>query len=446
VATYGAMRRTGLVAACLLVTSTLLAGPASAEGFPPCGPFPPRHAFAAAVGLDGKPIWSTPMPITQDGRGIALPPLVDGATTYLAVESTVSALDSADGHVIWQARPGTLLYNIWRYGTVLAVLSDQVGRHATVTGYDAATGAVLWRYRNPGFGMYNVVVQTSGGAVAWIREDGVVQALDLRSGKLRWSHRVAKNQMQLQFHGASVTAGAGVVLFAGKGALTAFDQRTGKRRWVRAQLPEQAYVAVAGGVVALTTAEGNGKPQRLVAMSMATGKVLWQRRFATTYQVGVEATDVGFLLTGGVDPVFREYMLAARTGKTVWSAPAQLLPQPTSAQAIAGDDLLQLTFTYDLYRKYTLWDRDLRTGHLRWKVALHGAAARAMTVAASATQVYLVGQAGSTTTKGAIRAYSRSDGHALWSLTAPTSLWLRPAIGAGHLTLAEVDAGNACPA
>jgi outer membrane protein assembly factor BamB len=252
--------------------------------------------------------------------------------------------------------------------------------------------------------------------------------------------------MQLQVHGASVTAAAGVVLFAGKGAVTAYDERTGKRRWVRAQLPEQPHVAVAHGVVVLTTDVGNGKPQRVVGMSMGTGKVLWQRRFATTYQVGVEATDVGFLLTGGVNPVFREYMLAVRTGKSLWSAPAQLLPEPTSAQTIIGNDLLQLTFSYDLYRKYTLWDRDLRTGHVRWKVALHGAAARATTVAASATQAYLIGQADSKTTKGAIRAYSLGNGHALWSLTAPASLWLRPAIGAGHLTLVEVDPGNECPA
>ena len=440
------MRRTGVVAATVLVLSTLLAGPAGANGFPPCGPFPPRHAFAAAVGLDGKQIWSTPLPISQDGGGGTLSPLVEGATTYLAVESTVSALDSADGHVIWQAQPGTWLYNLWRYGNVLAVLSDQVSKQATVTGYDAATGAVLWRYRDPGFGMYNVVVQTTGGAVAWIREDGVVQTLDLTTGKLRWSHRVAKNQRQLQAHGAAVTAADGVVLFAGNGALTAYDERTGKRRWVRAQLPEQPHVAVADGVAALTTDVGNGKPHRVVAMSMATGKVLWQRRFATTYQVGVEATDAGFLLTGGVDPVFREYMLAPRTGKTVWSASAQLLPEPTSAETIVGKDLLQLTFTYDLYRKYTLWDRDLRTGHVRWKVALHGAAARATTVAASATQVYLVGQAGSKSTKGAMHAYSLGNGHALWSLTAPTSLWLPPAVADGQVVVAEVDAGNECPA
>ena len=131
---------------------------------------------------------------------------MDGATTYLAAESTISALDSADGHLIWQAQQGTLLYNLWRYGNVLAVLSDQVGKHATVTGYDATTGSVLWRYLDPGFGMYSVVVQTTGGAAAWIREDGVLQTLDLTTGKLRWSHRVAKNQPQLQIHGASVTA------------------------------------------------------------------------------------------------------------------------------------------------------------------------------------------------------------------------------------------------
>src|SRR4051794_3379103 len=98
------MRRRAFLATTVVVLSTLLAGPSSASGFPPCGPFPPRHAFAAAVGFDGRQIWSTPLPITQDGEGVTLPPLVDGATTYLAAESSISALDSADGHVIWQVQ------------------------------------------------------------------------------------------------------------------------------------------------------------------------------------------------------------------------------------------------------------------------------------------------------------------------------------------------------
>ena len=442
------MRRRAVAVISGLVLSILVPGtvpgPALAA-FPPCGPFPPRHAYAAAVGLDGKQRWSTPLPITQDGGGFTLPPVVDGALTYVSAESSVSALDSVDGHVVWRAKAGTIPYNIWRYGSVLAVLTDQVSDHATVTAYDAATGAVDWTYVSRQ-GMYNVAVQTSDGGVAWIREDGVVQVLDLTTGKLRWSHRVAKNEMQLQVHGASVIATTGVVLFAGRGALTAYDDRTGKRRWVRTALPEQPQVAVADGVGVLTTDSSNGKPSRIVAMSLATGRVVWQRRFSTTYQVGLQSTAAGVLLTGGVDPVFREYMLVPRTGKTRWSAPAQLLPEPTSAQAIVGNDLLQVTFTYDLYRKYTLWDRDLRTGHVRWKAALHGGAARATTVAASATQVYLVGQANAKTSKGVIRAYSLKNGHALWTLTVPTSLWLPPAVGNGQLVLAEVDAGNACAA
>jgi outer membrane protein assembly factor BamB len=429
-----------------LILSTLLGGVASADGFPSCGPFPPRHAYAAAVGLDGKQRWATPLPITQAGGGFTLAPVVDGALTYVTAESTVSAIDSANGHVVWQAQAGTIPYNVWRYGSVLAVLTDQVSDHATVTAYDAATGAVHWTYVVAGSGMYNVVVQTTGGGVAWIREDGVVQVLDLTTGKLRWSHRVAKNEMQLQFHGASVTTFRGAVLFAGRGALTSYDEHTGRRRWVRTGLPEQPTLAVSDGVAVLTPDGGSGKPERIVALSLASGKVLWQRRFSTTYQVGLEATPAGFLLTGGIYPVFREYLLAPRTGKTIWSAPAQLLPQPTAAETIVGNDLLQLTFTYDLYRKYTLWDRDLRTGHVRWKVALHGGAARATTVAASATQVYLVGQANSRTTKGAVRAYSLANGHALWSLTAPTSLWLPPAFGNDQLVLDEIDVGDDCPA
>jgi outer membrane protein assembly factor BamB len=432
-------------AVCLLALSGTTAAAAAPA---PCGPpFPTRHAYARAVSDDGTTRWTTQLSIDQNADGFALPPLLDGAIDYVAQDGYVSALDSADGHLIWQVKPGATVYNTWRYGDVLAVLADQVSNHANVTGYDAATGAVRWRYRIPGLGLYNTVAQTAGGGAAWIRQDGVVQTLDLVTGKLRWSVRVAKNEAQLQFHGASVTTTGGVVLFAGNGAVAAYDEHTGKALWRTAKLPEQPQVAVSGNVVAMTGGTSSPKaPARVVGLDLISGHQLWQRRFPSTYGLGLTGTAAGVLVTGGVDPVFREYQLVARSGKTRWSAPAQLLPQVTGAQTVVGNDLLQVTFTYDLYRKYTLLDRDLRTGHLRWQVALHGGAASTSTIAASSAQVYLLGLAKGSQTKGAVYAYRLSTGHALWTVPAPTPLWVPPAIGPGGLLLAEVDPGNECPA
>lgn len=430
---------------CLLA----LSGTTAAAAAPvTCGPpFPTRHAYARAVGDDGLTRWTTPLAIDQNADGNTLPPLVGGAIDYVAQDGYVTALASADGHRVWQAKPGAIVYDVWRYGDVLAVLADQVSNHANVTGYDPATGAVRWRYRIPGLGLYNTVAQTADGGVAWIRQDGVIQTLDLVTGKLRWSVRVAKNERQLQFHGASVSTTGKVVLYAGNGALAAYAEHSGKRLWRTAKLPEQPQVAVSGNVVATTTGtSGSTAPSRVVGLDLTTGRRLWQRRFPSTYGLSLTGTAAGILVSGGVYPVFREYQLAAHSGKTRWSSPAQLLPQGAGAQAITGNDLLQVTFTYDLYRKYTLLDRDLRTGHLRWKVALHGGAARTSAVVASPTQVYLLGLAKGSQTKGAVYAYRLSTGHALWTLAAPTPLWVPPAIGADGLLLAEVDPGNECPA
>jgi outer membrane protein assembly factor BamB len=411
-----------------------------------CGPtFPTRHAYARAIGYDGVTRWTTPLTLAQGADGSTLPPLVDGAISYVAQDGYLTALATADGRRLWQAKPGGSLYNIWRYRNLLAVLADQVGNHATVTGYVAATGAVRWRYRIPGLGLYNTIAQTTGGALAWIRGDGLLQTLDLGTGKLRWSVRVGKNEAQLQFHGAVVSTTGGVVLFAGNGALAAYNEHTGKRLWRTPRLPEQPQLAVSAGVVAMTSGNTGKVPPRVVGVDLVTGRQLWQRRLPTTYGLTLTGTTAGFLVIGGAYPAFREYQLATHTGKTRWSAPAQLLPQVTGAQAIVGNDLLQVTFSYDLYRKYTLHDRDLRTGHQRWQVALHGAPARAGLVAASPTQVYLLGPANGSNPKGEVYAYALTTGQPLWTAKAPTWLGVPPAFGPDGLLLAEVDPGNACP-
>lgn len=424
----------------LALTGTTAAAAAPAS----CGPFPPRHAYATAVGDDGVTRWSTELALDQGGLGTAVPPLLDGALDYVAEDGYVTALDSADGHRVWQAKPGAIVYNTWHYRILLVVLALQASGQATVIGYEAATGVVRWRYRIPGLGLYNANAETADGGIAWIRQDGVLQVLELATGKLRWSVRVAKNEAQLQFHGASVTIVGGVVLFAGLGALAAYSEHTGQRLWRTARLPEQSQVVVSGKVVAMGTGNTGKVQPRVVGVDLVTGRQLWQRQFPTTYGLRLTGTAAGVLVSGGVDPVFREYEIAARTGKTRWSAPAQLVPQVTSVQAIVGDDLLQVTFSYDLYRKYTLLDRDLRTGHVRWQVALHGGAARTATVAATTNEVYLLAVANGSPNKGAVYAYRLSNGHALWTLSAPTPVWVPPAIERGAFVLAEVDPGNVC--
>lgn len=70
---------------------------------------------------------------------------------------------------------GQAVYGMWRWGGLVAVLTGQVGRHARITGLDAATGAVRWVLRLPGNGLLGSQVPTGDGGLAMIRSDGVVQ-------------------------------------------------------------------------------------------------------------------------------------------------------------------------------------------------------------------------------------------------------------------------------
>jgi outer membrane protein assembly factor BamB len=421
---------------------------AGTAGFPPCGPFPPRVGALTAIGLDGSTHWTTPLPIDQNSSsGDSLQPLVAGGLGFATSDGSVTAVSTADGQVVWQHKPGSIIYDIWLYHGVLAALVDQVSNHATVIGFDAATGAVRWRYAVPGFGLFNTVAQTRDGAVAWITADGALQALDLTTGKLRWSKQAEKSSAQVQFHAPSVLAVAGNVLFSGNARLTAYDEHTGKRRWVLTGLPGQPNPTIAAGVVLVTRAQQQGKVLGLVvAVDASTGHRLWQRAFPTTYGLDATGTADGVLVSGGPDPTFEQYLLAPRTGKLRWQAPAQLLPGYEAAAVILAHDVVEVTFTYDLYRKYTLLDRDLRTGRLRWKVALHGGAAHISGLTASGSQVYLLAGASGSLTKGAVYAYRLSTGHALWTVTAPTALFAKPAFAAGELLLPAVAPVNECPA
>ena len=80
------MKARALVASSLLALSTLLASPASADGFPPCGPEVTRHAWAEAIGVDGTVRWTTPLPLVHDGGQDNQAPVTTATAGYFAQE------------------------------------------------------------------------------------------------------------------------------------------------------------------------------------------------------------------------------------------------------------------------------------------------------------------------------------------------------------------------
>ena len=69
------------------------------------------------------------------------------------------ALSLADGHQLWAQTAGQDIYGEWLVAGGVVVLADQVGKHATLTRYNAVTGAQAWRYQIPGEGLYRQPVR-----------------------------------------------------------------------------------------------------------------------------------------------------------------------------------------------------------------------------------------------------------------------------------------------
>jgi outer membrane protein assembly factor BamB len=283
-----------------------------------CGSFPPRHAYAQAIGTDGRQLWRTELPIGDDSGQATKPPLlVDGR--LIVGQSGVRALDEASGRAEWSWTGGKTIYDMWLAHGRVVVLSDQVGPSAALTALDAATGHEVWRVAIPTGGLLGTVVRTASDRLAWVRADGAVQVVDLADGKLLWSHPGARSP--------AVAAIGGKVVFSSAGTTTAWDEATGTQVWsVPGAPPDAAVNPVGGRLMVWSRASGGTSPTALTALDPATGATVWTHDSGTTpYAVSDLA---GRVLT--FDLSAQLSALDAGSGRVEWnvSAPRDAIDTP----------------------------------------------------------------------------------------------------------------------
>ena len=185
-----------------------------------------------------------------------------------------------------------------------------------VAGLDLRTGRTRWRFPARTVESSPLVVGRLVVIGTW---DGKIDALDVGSGRLRWS---------VQTHGP-VKAGAarsGSLLYIGSydGSLYAVDARTGHVRWsTPAGGPFYATPAVADGRVVAATTDGV-----VHAFSARSGEALWSRRIGP-FAYSAAALAHGRAYVGSYD--HRLYALDAATGRVLWTytAPGPVSGAPT---------------------------------------------------------------------------------------------------------------------
>lgn len=380
----------------------------------------------------GRIAWRTPLAAPETVSLTGVSPLLAGPVAVFAQDGIVHGLRLADGHPLWAWRGGRDVYGMWRWGGLVAVLTDQVSQRARVTGLDAATGAVRWVLRLPG-GLLGSQVPTGDGGLAMLRPDGVLQVISLADGHLRWARFAGR--------WPALAAADGIVMFGMGGRLTGYDAQTGQVRWTRSGVPGQTQVQVLAGL-ALVTSNGTGEftTPALVAVDPASGQAEW--RFDPGPAVTVLADGPAGLAAAAYAPARRLYLLNPRTGRPRWRA----------ATAVALDTVPLVTATSVValeggvagYPAVRLVSRSAATGKRLWARSLATPAAGPQPVLSLAGQAIVQATPAQANQAAPLRSYHLATGRPAWQASLPRFALAPPVPAAGGLLIQPADPGYAC--
>jgi outer membrane protein assembly factor BamB len=267
---------------------------------------------------DGSVLWRHT--VTADDASSA-PPVGSGGLVHVLTDTgrLLQALDPDSGEVRWEKDLSAYGSTRFAGGTLLLTAAD-----GTVTGVDGATGDTKWSHPIPGqreayFTSFDgdrsayVATVTGEGSGARTR----VTAVDPETGDVRWDVRLEGGLKPVGSHDGALTLLSAGGAFGNTATVVRYDPRTEKTD--RVSLPvalPQARAAVRGDIVYLLADGGS-----LAAVDMAAGKQLW--RIETGVLRGsapvADARHVYFTAVDG-----RLVAVDAGTGKLVGETPPRL--------------------------------------------------------------------------------------------------------------------------
>ncbi|GAB4344664.1 MAG: outer membrane protein assembly factor BamB [Gammaproteobacteria bacterium] len=267
-------------AACFLLAGVVLAG-CSKE----VDPDPPAPLPALESELPTRTLWRTRIGVGTDGQRVMLVPAFDGEKLYLSDrEGRVAAVRITDGRRLWQRETGLAVTGGVGYRDGQLYVGTLEGE---VVALGAENGETLWRSRvsseilSPPQGSERgvVVVQTV---------DDKVFALDSRNGEQRWFYQ--QRAPALTLRGTSTPRVEGEVVYVGfsNGRLVALSLADGRLIWEstvavpkgRTELDRlvdiDASLLRQNGTLYVTSYQG-----RLAAVNGETGVLLWARELSS---------------------------------------------------------------------------------------------------------------------------------------------------------------------
>lgn len=265
---------------------------------------------------------------------------------------------------------------------------SRIGEQEALTAYDLATGKQIWRQTydapyemNPaarGHGKGPKATPLIHGArIFTFGINGILSAFNTADGKLVWrkdfkaDHRITAPDFGVAT--SPVAVDNTIVLHVGgpkDGALHAFDAATGNVRWTwKGDGPAYAtpIVATVGGVRQIVTQS----QANVIGVDAATGKLLWQIPFTTSYDQNIVTAVVSndLLIYAGLSKPTTAIRVAQAGGKwtteQVWQNAD--VPMYMSSPVLSKGRLFGLShrnrgqfFAVDAATGKTLWTSDPR--------------------------------------------------------------------------------------
>jgi outer membrane protein assembly factor BamB len=231
---------------------------------------------------------------------------------------------------VWRRKIGPAWSSFAVRGNLLYT-QEQRGDDEIVASYRLASGAPVWRHRDPtrfwesnaGAGP-RATPTLSGGRVYTLGGTGIVNALDADRGAVIWSRNAASEaSVKVPYWGfaGSPLVVDDLVIVAVAGRLIAYDRETGERRWLgesKGMSYSSPHLVKVDGVAQIVLLSDKGA----TSVALADGTKLWEHAWSgfTSLQPVMIADGDLLISNGGSMGGLGTRRLAVTRGPSGWNA------------------------------------------------------------------------------------------------------------------------------
>ena len=319
-------------------------GGTASSGGAPSGKASLRWSYLTGINLDSN----------QTGAGTASPAVVDGVVYAGGNNGDVYAFNAASGHLDWHYVTASA-----ESGPTVADGTVYVGSAGGMYALNAANGNPRWSFGKGSPESTPVVV---GSTVYVVGNDGTVYALDAANGDVRWSHSVS-------YAGTGLAVADGLVYVSTVsdiGYVYALDAATGHLRWAFKTLDaRESAPTVVAGTVYVGCGSGPGSNGTVYAIDAANGQSRWSYPTGNGTPFGAgngvessPAVDGGTVYVGSDNGTV--YALSTASGHLDWSYTTPTASSVVSSPAVDAGTVYVGSEDDRIYALSTA------SGHLVW--------------------------------------------------------------------------------